>query len=225
MGRKVKYLNEEEASNAQKRWNMEYYHRNKNIINENMKKRYKQMLVDNPKPGSKDIEMVGLKFGKLTVIEYYGLDKYKNKLWLCKCDCGNETYVKTTYLINGKKMSCGCNQHKTGSEVYNYTGYKDISGTKWNSIESNAKTRNLIFNITKEQVWEMFEKQNKICSLTKLPISFKDGTASIDRINNDKGYEIDNISIVHKDVNIMRNKFSIDYFKKICKLITDNDDN
>lgn len=47
--------------------------------------------------------LVGKKFGKLTVISYLG-----NSQWQCKCDCGNLTKVKTSSLNNGKTKSCGC---------------------------------------------------------------------------------------------------------------------
>lgn len=42
MGRKKKYNTEEERINAQRRWNMEYYHRNKDKIKEKAKERYEE---------------------------------------------------------------------------------------------------------------------------------------------------------------------------------------
>lgn len=41
----------------------------------------------------KVIDITGQKFGRLTVIQQQGKDKYNNALWLCKCDCGNEITV------------------------------------------------------------------------------------------------------------------------------------
>jgi hypothetical protein len=40
MGRKKKYLTEEEKIEANKRWCMEYYERNKELVCEKNKKRY-----------------------------------------------------------------------------------------------------------------------------------------------------------------------------------------
>jgi hypothetical protein len=40
MGRKKKYQTEEETLEAQRRWNMEYYERNKELVREKNKKRY-----------------------------------------------------------------------------------------------------------------------------------------------------------------------------------------
>lgn len=187
-----------------------------------MKKEYK--AVD-PKPGSHKIDLEGEKFGMLTVLNYVELDKYKNKVWLCKCECGNTCKATTTYLKRGKTTSCGCGLNRKGENSYNYSGYKNITGTKWNSIVNNAKVRDIFFNITKRDVWEQFIKQDKKCFLTNLSISFKEGTASIDRIDNEKGYYASNIVIVHKDINLMRNKFSIEYFKQMCRLIILNNKN
>jgi hypothetical protein len=35
-------------------------------------------------------------------------DESKKALWLCKCDCGNETVATSPQLHAGKKKSCGC---------------------------------------------------------------------------------------------------------------------
>lgn len=49
------------------------------------------------------------RFGNLTAIKY---DAKKRK-WLCKCDCGNETYVTTRNLTYGNTTSCGCKRTTT----------------------------------------------------------------------------------------------------------------
>lgn len=182
----------------------------------------KQYTVSNPKPGSHKINLIGEKFGMLTVLNYVGLNKHKNKIWLCLCECGSTCKAITTYLNNGKTTSCGCGKNRKGENSYNYTGYKDITGTKWNSIINNAKSRNLNFNITKKEVWNKLIEQNNKCYLTNLPISFKTGTASVDRVDNSLGYEKCNFVLTHKDVNLMRNKFDLSYFKYICNLIIKN---
>lgn len=53
--------------------------------------------------------LIGLKFGKLTVIERLFINNLsKNVKWLCKCDCGNEKIILSNSLISGKSKSCGC---------------------------------------------------------------------------------------------------------------------
>lgn len=40
----------------------------------------------------------------------------------------------------------------------------------------------------------------------------------------EKGYTEDNVHMIHKDINRMRNKFNLEYFIKICKLIAKNNE-
>ena len=53
-------------------------------------------------------DLTGMKFGKLTVLEMYGKDKYNKIFWKCRCDCGNETITYGRDLVNGHCKSCGC---------------------------------------------------------------------------------------------------------------------
>jgi len=53
-------------------------------------------------------DMIGEVRGRLTVLEYAGKNKHKNKQWLCRCECGNEKVITTSNLNYGKTKSCGC---------------------------------------------------------------------------------------------------------------------
>lgn len=55
------------------------------------------------------VNIIGKKFGKLLVLEETKERKNGSKIYKCKCDCGNTTYVRRCNLIskNGTK-SCGC---------------------------------------------------------------------------------------------------------------------
>lgn len=57
--------------------------------------------------GRKAVDLTGLKTGRLTVIKYFGKDKYSHRLWECLCECGNTTIVCAGDL-KGHKQSCGC---------------------------------------------------------------------------------------------------------------------
>lgn len=54
------------------------------------------------------IDLTGKRFGRLTVKYYAGNDKYRQALWLCRCDCGNEKIVSGFCLRRGDVHSCGC---------------------------------------------------------------------------------------------------------------------
>ena len=57
-------------------------------------------------------DLIGCKFGRLTVVEYIPPKERKTRsfAWVCKCDCGNDKRVITssTKLKNGDTKSCGC---------------------------------------------------------------------------------------------------------------------
>ena len=55
--------------------------------------------------------LIGKRFGRLTVIKDAGRKEAGGVLWQCKCDCGNEVVVETKYLNQGHVQSCGCLKH------------------------------------------------------------------------------------------------------------------
>lgn len=66
------------------------------------------------------VDISGKKFGLLTAIEFYkriGSPGNFKRVWRCKCDCGNETFVAISDLTSGNTMSCGCKKVSHG-EAY-----------------------------------------------------------------------------------------------------------
>ena len=51
--------------------------------------------------------LLGEKFGRLTVIAYAGKINGVHK-WLCRCDCGKQSIVRQDFLTSGKTQGCGC---------------------------------------------------------------------------------------------------------------------
>jgi len=60
------------------------------------------------------------RFGKLIAIGAVKRDNNGRLMWLCKCDCGNEAIIKSDYLIQGSKKSCGCLWHPKGKDHPSY---------------------------------------------------------------------------------------------------------
>lgn len=52
-------------------------------------------------------DLIGHRFGKLSVVELSGRGKY-GLIWRCKCDCGNIVDVYRMNLKAGDTQSCGC---------------------------------------------------------------------------------------------------------------------
>ncbi len=173
---------------------------------------------------------IGHKFGKLTAIE---LEKDKNGYntrYLCKCDCGNTHSVSKTHLRSGRITHCGCVRHE-GAKHQQWTGVGEISGDFWYSHivrSANGSKGNRVkkeLTLTIQEAWDLFLKQRRKCALSGIELQFpkrskdKSYTASLDRIDSSKGYVLGNVQWVHKDVNIMKNKFDNQYFINVCRTV------
>ena len=114
----------------------------------------------------------------------------------------------------------------------NWKGYGDLSGDHWSRIQNGALKRNLELSITIEDAWNLYLHQNGKCALSGVDIILrgqeiglsskqvhKRTTASLDRIDSNIGYTIDNIQWIHKDLNQMKSDRTIDTFYEWIKLI------
>jgi len=72
------------------------------------------------------IDLSGKKFGMLKVVEPYDKTK-KGMRWLCKCDCGNKSVVRSDHLRSGHSKSCGCQKIKFGKGIIKQTYERKIS--------------------------------------------------------------------------------------------------
>lgn len=59
------------------------------------------------------IDLTGEKFGRLTVLAHAGKTNDRKALWLCRCECGNETTTTGKRLRKGETLSCGCLMRET----------------------------------------------------------------------------------------------------------------
>ena len=81
-------------------------------------------------------DYVGKKFGKLTVIEYFGKRAGMHR-WKCICECGNVTIVGQTLLQSGKTKSCGCLVYLPKKDISENIFYKGfIDGTNIGKLEA-----------------------------------------------------------------------------------------
>lgn len=173
--------------------------------------------------------LTGQRFGRLTVLsqaESHGKQR-KQIRWRCLCDCGNETTVYKSSLIGGLTRSCGCLRR----EIM-FKGYGDLSKSYWSRITKGAEKRDLSLDISIEDAWNLYLKQGRKCALSGIPIGIvtdythnhKEHTASLDRIDNDKGYTADNVQWVHRDLNMMRRSMPVGLFLEYCKKVAQNNE-
>ncbi len=141
----------------------------------------------------------------------------------------NEFNSDKRSIKDGLQSSCKkCRKHdsaKCYSKLDNYVKLL-LKNTKHNITK---KARQIEFNITHNDVIELYEKQNRCCALSgiKMKHEYKVTTdkkqhivskynISIDRINSKKGYTLDNIQLVCAIINRMKYKFSCQKFIDFC---------
>lgn len=160
-----------------------------------------------------------------TNIDNQNIPIYKNSenKWCKTCSCcgkqqeyTRKDHAKQSYLSDKQCKSCV-------SKSKGFLNNKPVGDKMrlFNKFSKSAKSRNIDWNITLD---EMFSSYNKKCSLTgwEIDISYNKCTASLDRIDNSKGYTNNNIQWVHSMVNICKNRYDQEHFIKMCKDISNN---
>jgi len=73
-------------------------------------------------PSKRVIDLTGQVFARLTVLHrtppggYGDPHAESNAFWLCQCECGRKTRVRSDSLKSGLTKSCGCLRQQRSSE-------------------------------------------------------------------------------------------------------------
>lgn len=132
------------------------------------------------------IDLTNRRFGRLVVLSRQGYNKHKQIQWMCKCDCGNYKLITGHHLRNGATLTCGCSNGEKHGLRY----------TRLYSIWTNMFTRCYNSNVPSFKYYggkgiiickRWFKFSNFYLDMGHPP----DGH-SIDRIDNNKGYYLEN---------------------------------
>lgn len=77
------------------------------------------------------LDLSGQVFGRLTALRV----EHRNgrRGWVCRCECGNETWVQGAKLKNGHTQSCGCFQKETAAHTRTESAL-DLTNTKFGKL-------------------------------------------------------------------------------------------
>lgn len=148
------------------------------------------------------IDLTGKVFGKLIVVKL--LDNKNNLQWLCRCACGRETKVRTTYLKNEIIVSCGCSKLSHEND-YLFSNYK--------RLVYDAENRGLECNISIEIFSRIVKSVCNYCGCQpSQPVSrgrkfrkdFQCFVNGIDRLNNQLGYITENVVPCCRSCNVAK---------------------
>ena len=171
----------------------------------------KHLLIDsNPETATRRKQLVGQKFGRLTVLEprKHGDRTY----WLCKCSCGNETEVATHKLCSGWTKSCGCLQKEHPNSITHgeSRGGKCTPRLKmFLAAKSRAKKAGIPFHLKLDDI-----QIPKSCPILGIPLISHEGrcdfdSPSLDQIIPGNGYEPGNIQVISHKANTIKSNASL----------------
>ena len=175
----------------------------------------------------KYINELGNIYGSWVVI-----DRAENKTdgsaqWLCKCSCGTTRVISANTLRTGNSLSCGCLRAALGKEKrQENTLVKKVL----RSYKAGAKYRNHEFTLTDEEVTVLLFSKCSYCGEEPSNKVFYNNNGKkdltdyitingIDRIDNSKGYNTNNVVSCCKMCNGMKSDYTYEKFIKKIKQI------
>lgn len=125
-------------------------------------------------------------------------------------------------------------ERKKGNKSFFFKGVGELPLDFYNHIKRAAMKPQKYrepreFSVSMEYLWDLYLKQDRKCALSGLPIAFteREGSrgrrcsASLDRKDSKLGYVEGNVHWVHKQINIMKNKYEMARFVELCKLVAE----
>lgn len=140
------------------------------------------------------------KFGRLTVLKKASYRHRTNPVWICRCECGNQTAVIQENLLNGHTKSCGCLSKDTASRnnSTHRESHSRLYGV-WRSMKARCQNPKIGQyknyggrGISVCEEWQQYEQFRDWALSHGYDPNAPFGKCTIDRIDNDGDYEPSN---------------------------------
>lgn len=197
------------------------------IISSNYLNRMEKQVIPPPcRCLSKTSYRVGMRFGRLLVIE-----KLPEKTsaghpqYLCRCDCGKLTTVVSTNLRRtGHTVSCGCyklERTREANTIHGMTSGRSCPDRRY-SMWQKAKQR---ANEDKYYPFDLEPTDIVIpdeCPLLGIPLSTKNSkmlpnSPTLDKINPELGYVKGNIWVISARANTIKSDASLEELQRLTR--------
>lgn len=158
------------------------------------------------------IDLVGKRFGKLTVVAFDRLQNHKT-YWKCVCDCGLTVVTVGNNLRTGNTKSCGCIHRERVRQLgLNNTTHGESHGNRTRLYTIWCGMRQRCSNPNRTAYRLYGGKGIKVCDEWNDFAVFKEwaiangytDTLTIDRIDPHKGYNPDNCRWISASENTAR---------------------
>ena len=164
---------------------------------------------------------IGAKYKHWTVIEGPDVSKNKSILWKCQCDCGTIRWIQGNELTNTTRcFQCQkCAAKARGAIQAKKNGkIGDLTLTRYTKLQRSAEVRNILFEVSLDYLWRLFESQKQKCAITGDFIESID-EASLDRIDSNKGYIVGNVQWTTYQANVSKHTMSMNELYEFCKKV------
>ena len=154
-------------------------------------------------PVTSSTDLIGMRFGRLVVkeelppISRLDRPKWKRRVYLCLCDCGNATNVLRDSLLSGNTKSCGCLNRGAGRPARRRT--HGATNTRLYRIWCHMKSRcdqpnnNRYYRYGARGIKVCDEWHNSFENFANWATSHGyNDDLTIERIDNDRGYSPEN---------------------------------
>ena len=169
----------------------------------------------------KTLDITGQKFGRLTAIERVPKPEHVSHtgvFWRCKCECGEIRTVSTGCLTSGNTKSCG--KHPRSLKAGKSGSHAIFCQYRW-----NANKRGIPFELSEERFIRLTIQPCQYCGDPPANPSYCGGNSTpqtferslyiyngIDRVDNGRGYILDNCVPCCKQCNRAKTSMTVDEF-------------
>lgn len=182
-----------------------------------LKKGQHQLLAKRKNRLAHLLQLLGKRFGSWRVLRLVGMDKSKNAVWLCECNCGAKHRVSATNLNTGRSTRClSCSKTVHGMDCWR-KGKVDLRYTLYVSAKRRARLRGIRFSISLTDV--VIPKK---CPLLGVELRaavgrVQDNSPSLDRRDPTKGYTPRNVWVISYKANRMKSNASVSELERLTR--------